>query len=237
MTFKYTASYYDKLISFMNNVNSNINWTIALKDIITLPIDKFVSRMKSYLWTDKDIVADEVDPIVKNTYSYYTKWFYKLFDLLTDESCGIVVVSGSDNEEISDSVLNKVKIKVNVLSSLLSFNQLDYVVFNGENLNDVQHYATNYKRILLFPVTTIAYHEPNSILSSIEKSCGCKVDIIDDGYYNIFNTPQEIEFNLLRLLIIELVNNPAAHTEEILKNKYGMLRVEPSNLITLSCEL
>ena len=237
MSFKYTASYYDKLISFMNNINNNINWSEALKDIITLPINKFFNRLKSYLWTDKDITAENMDPVVKNTYMYYIGWFYKLYDLLFDQNCGIVIISGSDNRSMSDALLNKLKIKTNVLTSILSSYQLEFTVCTGQNIDQIQRYASSYKRLLLFPVSTLAYNEPNAIISHIVSACSCKVDIIDDGYYNIYNTAQELEFNLIRLLIIELVNDPAIPTDELLKNKYGMLKVEPSQLITLNTDI
>ena len=235
MSFKYTASYYDKLISFMNNINNNINWSEALKDIITLPVNKF---FKTYLWTDKDITAESMDPVVKNTYMYYMRWFYKLYDLLFDQNCGIVIIAGSDNQSMSDALLNKLKIKTNVLTSILSSYQLDFTMFTGQNFDQIQHYASSYKRLLLFPVSTLAYNAPNAILSHIVSACSCKVDIIDDGYYNTYSSAQELEFNLIRLLIIELVNDPAIPTDELLKNKYGMLKIEPSQqLITLNTDV
>ena len=214
-------SYYDELISFMNNVNENVKWNEVMNKLIGLPIDRLLTKLKVYMWSDKDLTTSEYDPVNKNTYLYYTKWYYKLFEKF-DES-GIVILTEPTNEEIiNDLINNKMKEKTDTLKNILTFYGKDFIVLNDGNVEKVKEYMNKHKSNLLFPTCSISYYKPENLFSQLPKI----YELIDDGYYNLYSTPQELEFNILRLFIIELINNPSIDIETLMKNKYGMMKVD-----------
>ena len=213
-------SYHDDLIDFMKGVNENVKWNEVMNKLIGLPIDKLLTKLKVYLWTDKDIMNSEYDPIAQNTYMYYTKLYFKLYDKL--KVSGVVLLDIPTKEEIiNDFINNKVKQKIETLKSLLTFYNKDFIVLNDENIEEVKDYMSKHKNNLLFPTCSISYNKPNELISQLNKN----YELIDDGYYNLYSNPQDLEFNLLRLFIVELLNDSAIDVETLMKNKYGMLKV------------
>lgn len=218
---KYVMSYYDELVSFMNNVNENVKWNEVMNKLIGLPIDKLLTKLKVYVWSDKDLMTSEYDPVNRNTYLYYMKWYYKLFEKF-DES-GVVIIDEPMNEEIiNDLINNKMKQKTDALKNMLSFYGKEYMILNDGNVEKVKEYMNKHKNNLLFPTCSISYNKPEELISQLPK----KYELINDGYYNLYSTPQELEFNILRLFIVELINDPSIDVETLMKNKYGMMKIE-----------
>ena len=218
---KFVMSYYDELISFMTVINENIKWNEVMNSLIGLPIDKLLTKLKVYLWSDKDLMSSELDLVNRNTYLYYMKWYYKLYEKINES--GVVIIGEPTNEEIiNDLINNKMKKKVDVLKNILTFYRIDFIVLNNENVENVKEFMNIHKNNLLFPTCSISYNKPEELLTQLPK----KYELIDDGYYNLYSTPQELEFNLLRLLIVELINDPSIDIEELMKNKYGMMKID-----------
>lgn len=222
MSFNYVMSYFDKLVDFMTCINSNVNWNNILNELMNQPIEKIFKRIKTYLWTDKTIES-ELDPITKNTFMYYTKLLYGLYDELFNEKCCVVVMDqpmNNDNMIDNEFIANKMKIKFNVLTELLNFKMINYKVLNYQTKDEIESYVKDYNKIILFPTCSILYKEPNKLIDTFKD-----VILVDDGYYNIYSSQAEAEFNLFRLLVIELFNDPTIDINELLTKKYGMLYV------------
>ena len=225
MSLKYTNAYYNELLEFMNTINSNVNWSKVLNELLTLPIEKILTKLKVYVWSDKDLASADVDPVVRNTYLYYTKWIYRLFDDLMSDKVGVVIidkpVDGIDNDTLNE----KMTIKINVLKSLLETQLISYRLSADE---DVETYISEHEKVLLFPTGLVLYPNAQDVFNQLMSD---KITLIDDGYYNLYSTSAELEFDMFRLLVIELVCNPSANVEELLSNKYGMVQIK--NILTL----
>lgn len=225
MTLNFIMSYHDELIEWLQNINNNVNWEIVMKDYANLPIDKLLNKLKVYVWSDKSLNENmSYDPVKRHTYLYYMKWIYKLFDKLTDEKCGVVIMDEPRKEEnrlINDLMRDKVKMKVGVLKRVLTLMGFKFEIVNDEVKPDLSTYQTVY----CFPTCSIIYSSPSKFINE-------NWTLVDDGYYNIHTSNQELEFNMFRLLVVELVNNPALEVQELLKNKYGMIKT--NRLLILS---
>ena len=230
MTFKYVMNYFDNLVNFMSGINSNVNWNNVLNEIINMPVDKMFKRIKTYLWTDKN-ESLELDPITKNTFMYYTKLLYDYYDQLIDDKCCVLIVSepNDDNDNLSinnEFIANKMKIKFNVLTELFDFKMIDYKLLNYSTLDELKAFVSPYKKILIFPTCSILYKEPNKLIDNFNNLSLTETVIVNDGYYNLYTTDSDIEFNLFRLMVIEMFNEPTITTNELLTKKYGMLKVK-----------
>ena len=218
MSFQYILSYRQNLINFLSFMNPNIDWNNTLNEIITYPIHKLLNRIRTYLWRDKDEDSDE-ELITENTYTYYMKLLCLIDSSIEGKT--IYIIDKPKNESdmlVNNDVINqKVEIKVNVLKNILTFQRKEFKIINDNS-------TTLNSDCVVFPVCSVMYNKPNELIND-------KVSIVNDGYYNLFSSDQELEFNILRLLIVELYNNPSENIDELLKNKYGMLKVEKNQLI------
>ena len=228
MSFKYIMSYFDKLVSFMNGINPNVNWNNILNEIINMPINKMYGRIKTYVWTDKNEI-NELDPITKNTFMYYTNLFYEFHELLFDSDCYVIVVGPPTDDYksniINELINNKMAIKFNVLCQLLNFKMFKFQILNNHTYEELLKNVENYKRILIFPTCSILYSEPNKLVDGFLSVPLTKATIVNDGYYNIYSTDADLEFNLFRLSVVELFNDPTLDINELLNKKYGMLKI------------
>ena len=227
MSFQYIVSYQEQLKTFLSAMNPNINWSKALDEIITLPIEKLLSRIRSRLWTDKDVDNDEYE-VIENTYIYYQRLLCLIDDELDDLQQKRVLVIGEPKNESdklvnNDVVNNKVAIKFEVLTNLLKFKRIPYSVVNSVE-SELETEAS--KVNILFPTCSVMYIHSEGF-EKLTSQCR----VIDDGYYNLYSNERELEFNVLRLMLIELFNNPSFDIHELLKVKYGMLKVESDKRI------
>ena len=224
-------SYFGNLVSFMQAINANINWNNVLNELMNRPIEKIFSKLKTYLWSDKDLnVANDLDPVSKRTFLYYTKMLCYLEEKLIDDNVGVVIIGEpktlSINLKQNDVINEKIRIKFKVLKQMLDFKLIDYVVVDNENVSNIASELNRYKQLLVFPTCSIMYDKPNEIVDAV----GHNIVLVNDGYYNIYNTPAELEFNMIRLLIVELINDPSMEITELLSKKYGMLKYDIQNL-------
>ena len=219
MSFQYIVSYQEQLKTFLSAMNPNINWSKALNEIITFPIEKLLSRIRSHLWTDKDELNDEYE-VIENTYVYYQRLLCLLESELDGKQIYIIGEPRNNEDKLVDNdvVNNKVSIKFEVLTNLLKFKRVRYVVIHdASELNSIDA-----SKSVVFPTCSVMYNKCNEFEQKLSN-----VRIVDDGYYNLYTDERELEFNVLRLMLVELFNNPAFDIQELLKNKYGMLKVKP----------
>ena len=219
MSFQYIVSYQEQLKTFLSAMNPNINWSKALNEIITFPIEKLLSRIRSHLWTDKDELNDEYE-VIENTYVYYQRLLCLLENELDGKQIYIIGEPRNNEDKLVDNdvVNNKVSIKFEVLTNLLKFKRVRYVVIHdASELNSIDA-----SKSVVFPTCSVMYNKCNEFERKLSN-----VRVVDDGYYNLYTDERELEFNVLRLMLVELFNNPAFDIQELLKNKYGMLKVKP----------
>lgn len=219
MSFQYIVSYQEQLKTFLSAMNPNINWSKALNEIITFPIEKLLSRIRSHLWTDKDELNDEYE-VIENTYVYYQRLLCLLESELDGKQIYIIGEPRNNEDKLVDNdvVNNKVSIKFEVLTNLLKFKRVRYVVIHdASELNSIDA-----SKSVVFPTCSVMYNKSNEFEQKLSN-----VRVVDDGYYNLYTDERELEFNVLRLMLVELFNNPAFDIQELLKNKYGMLKVKP----------
>ena len=222
-------SYFDRLKEFMSSINPNVNWNNVLNETMNKPIEKIFSKLKTYLWTDKELnESTNQDPVNRNTFLYYTRLTCWLESKLLDENVAVIVVgepAKAQQTRDNDTINEKVKTKLSILTKILTFKLIDFKILNDGNVDSVLEETNRFKRILMFPTCSIMYDKPNELINMFKN-----VDIVDDGYYNIYNSPAELEFDMIRLLVVELVQDPTLKIDELLSKKYGMLKCE-SNLL------
>lgn len=214
MSLQYVVGYQQKLQNFLSVMNPNIDWSKTLNEIITYPIEKLLNKIRSYLWMDKDIDSNNEDEVSENTFIYYQRLLYMLNKELDGKKLYIIGEPKDENDKLIDNdvINNKVLIKLCVLKNLLTFKRIKFEVINE---------CKNIDEGIVFPVCSVMWKTPDKLME-----CFSNCKIVDDGYYNLYNDEKELEFDILRLMLVELFNNPSYDVTELMKVKYGLMKVD-----------
>lgn len=228
--FQHIQNYKDKLINYLTGINENIDWSNFINTNMTLPREKFLNKIKSLVWVDKDIEYDNGTKENSNLFLYYTTLLNKYYPLFqspsnsSDMETQIYILDIAEGENrinpLDDFIIDEIRNKLNVLCRLLSSMRIKYKLVNKLDKNAK----------LIIPTGSITYENPNLILNSNSNSNSNDVStplhlLVADDFYNIYTQDDEIEFNFLKLSIFQLTKNKEITMSEILNQRYGLIKL------------
>ena len=221
--FQHIQNYKDKLINYLTGINENIDWSDFINANMTLPREKFLNKIKSLVWVDKDIEYDNGTKENSNLFLYYTTLLNKYYPLfqspnkLSETEAQIYILDIAEGENrispLDDFIIDEIRNKLNVLCRLLSSMRIKYKLVNKLDENAK----------LVIPTGSITYENPNLILNS--NSSHSTHLLVADGFYNIYTQDDETEFNFLKLSIFQLTKNKEITMSEILNQRYGLIKL------------
>lgn len=239
--FQYIQNYKDKLINYLTGINENIDWSDFINTNMALPREKFLNKIKSLVWVDKDIEYDNGTKENSNLFLYYTTLLNKYYPLFqspnnsseTEAQIYILDIAEGENRisPLDDFIIDEIRNKLNVLCRLLSSMRIKYKL--------VSELDENAK--LVIPTGSITYENPNLILnpngsngnSNLNNSTSSHSShsshpsylLVADDFYNIYTQDDETEFNFLKLSIFQLTKNKEITMSEILNQRYGLIKL------------
>ena len=211
--FQHIQNYREQLINFLYEINGNIDWNDFINKNMTIPPDKLLSKIKSLIWIDKDLLYDNGMQQNANLFSYYTillNKYYKLISLPDSIIYIIDIAEGNDKiESLDNFIFEEVKQKLNVLCRLLKLMRIKFELVT----------SLNEESKIVIPTCSITYNNPNELFKNF------KGLIIVDNYYNIYKHEEDKELNFFKLSIIQLSKNSEIKISEIINQKYGFLKL------------
>lgn len=231
--FQHIQNYKDKLINYLTGINENIDWSDFINTNMTLPREKFLNKIKSLVWVDKDIEYDNGTKENSNLFLYYTTLLNKYYSLfqspknLSETETQIYILDIAEGENrispLDDFIIDEIRNKLNVLCRLLSSMRIKYKLVNKLDENAK----------LIIPTGSITYENPNLILNSNSSNSNSHSShsshsshlLVADDFYNIYTQDDETEFNFLKLSIFQLTKNKEITMSEILNQRYGLIKL------------
>ncbi len=202
--FSHIQAYKDKLIPFMLTINENINWNDVLNKIMSMSEDKQLSRIRSFLWTDKDI--NDEDERIENEYVRYASLIVRNYEQM---KTGDLVVVGEPADELSnqsEALNNIARLRFHALTNFLKFKLIKFRVVNSlDGLNDC----------VVIPTCSIMYKQAD--LSGL--------NIIRDDLHNLYVDEIDKEFCLFKLCVLTLFVDVDVDISQCLKLDFGLHKV------------
>lgn len=207
--FKHLQSYIDEIIPFMVELNPNINWSEMLNSILTYDTEKQLSKIKTFLWTDKDI--ETVDQSIEDEFVRYMSLIFN--DMLKGETTvnKVYIISPPDKDNelvIADVVRDIILKRFNIINNILKLYNIDFVCTNI--IDSIP------KESVLFPTCSIMYKNTFDLSS---------YKVIKDGYYNLYTDDIDKEKNLFKITILELANNPEITPKTVIEEKWNFVKI------------
>lgn len=207
--FTHLHAYIERVVSFLLTINDGVKWHEVLNKIVGMESERQLSRLRSYLWTDKDI--DQEDQSIEHEYTRYTKMLFDNLEKLNDANTVVILGPPEDKSEQvenpSEALNNITIVRANILSNILTLKMVPH---------RVAHTLTGMSRSeLIFPTCGLMYKDADF----------SKFNIIHDDMCNLYTTDIEREECLFKLCVLAMLIDPETKAADCMKLTFGIHKI------------